>query len=105
MLCGPEGWISDEALAIAVYCCLRYRHDFSKCITAAVNHDGDSDSTGAIAGNILGALHGYEALEQKWKENLKLHDVILQLADDLYSCSQDCMSESQMMKNRTDNLG
>lgn len=95
-----EGWVGDEALAIAVYCCLRYPHDFSKCIAAAVNHDGDSDSTGAIAGNILGALHGYEALAQNWKENLELHDVILELADDLYSCSQNCMTEAQMIKYR-----
>lgn len=80
-----EGWVGDEALAIAVYCCLRYPHDFSKCIAAAVNHDGDSDSTGAIAGNILGALHGYESIDMKWKEKLELHDVILEMADDLYS--------------------
>jgi len=79
-----EGWVGDEALAIAVYCCLRYTHDFNQCMTAAVNHDGDSDSTGAIAGNILGALYGYEALDQKWKEHLELHDVILEMADDLY---------------------
>ena len=78
------GWVGDEALAIAIYCALRYKDDFSKAIIAAVNHDGDSDSTGAIAGNILGAYLGYDKIEEKWKQNLELSDVILEIAEDLY---------------------
>lgn len=78
-----EGWVGDEALAIAIYCCLRHEDDFSACIISSVNHNGDSDSTGAIAGNILGALVGYEAIESKWKQHLELSDVILEIADDL----------------------
>ena len=78
-----EGWVAEEALAIAVYCALRYKDDFSKGIIAAVNHSGDSDSTGAIAGNILGAYLGYEQMEDKWKENLELADVIEEMAEDL----------------------
>ena len=82
-----EGWVAEEALAIAIYCALRYKDDFSKGIIAAVNHKGDSDSTGAIAGNILGAYLGYERIEDKWKENLELSDVILEMAEDLcYGC-------------------
>lgn len=78
-----EGWVAEEALAIAVYCALRHSDDFSKCIIAAVNHNGDSDSTGAIAGNIIGAYLGYEAIDKKWTENLELIDVILEMSDDL----------------------
>lgn len=82
-----EGWVGEEALAIAVYSCLRYRDDFSKAMIAAVNHSGDSDSTGAIAGNILGAWLGYSAIEDKWLEKLEMRDVILDMADDLcYGC-------------------
>ncbi len=76
-----EGWVAEETLAVSMYCALRYEHDFSAGIIAAVNHDGDSDSTGAVAGNILGALHGYDALDNKWKEKLQLRDLILQTAD------------------------
>ena len=50
-----EGWVGEETLAIAVYCALKYRDDFKKALIAAVNHSGDSDSTGAVTGNILGA--------------------------------------------------
>ena len=78
-----EGWVAEEALAIAVYCALRHSDDFSKCIIAAVNHNGDSDSTGAIAGNIIGAYLGYKAIDKKWTENLELIDVILEMSDDL----------------------
>lgn len=49
----------------------------------SVNHKGDSDSTGAVTGNILGALIGYDAIDSKWKKDLELLDVILEVADDL----------------------
>lgn len=84
-----EGWVGDEALAIALYCCLRYPDDFDDCIIAAVNHKGDSDSTGAIAGNILGAWLGFCAIDQKWIRNLELTDVITELADDLRALGTD----------------
>ena len=78
-----EGWVAEETLAIALYCSLRYRDDFSKALTVSVNHNGDSDSTGAVTGNILGALIGYDAIEDRWKQGLELSDVILEMADDL----------------------
>lgn len=76
-----KGWVAEEALAIAIYCSLKYVNDFSGGIIASVNHEGDSDSTGAIAGNILGALTGYEAIDRKWKKDLELSDFILNVAD------------------------
>lgn len=51
-----EGRVVEEALAIAVYCCLRHEGDFAAAVTAAVNHGGDSASTGAITGTIMGRL-------------------------------------------------
>ena len=81
------GWCGDEALAIALYCSLRYSNDFSAAIIAAVNHSGDSDSTGSITGNIVGALVGYEAIDDMWKKDLELKETILEMADDLcYGC-------------------
>lgn len=78
-----EGWVAEETLAIALYCSLRYEHDFSAGIIASVNHNGDSDSTGAVTGNILGAINGYTAIEDKWKKDLELHDVIMEISLDL----------------------
>ena len=79
-----EGWYGDEALAISVFCALKYSDKLEKALTAAVNHSGDSDSTGAITGNILGAYLGLDAVPRKFTEDLELKDVILEVADDLY---------------------
>lgn len=57
-----EGWIAEETLAIAIYCSLRYQDDLAKALQVAVIHDGDSDSTGAVTGQILGAKLGFEKL-------------------------------------------
>lgn len=78
-----KGTTGDSALAIAVYCSLRYENDFSRGVIAAVNHDGDSDSTGAITGNLLGAWLGLGRIDDKWLEGLEMKDVILEEADDL----------------------
>lgn len=78
-----QGWIAEEALAIAIYCALVARN-FKHGVILAVNHDGDSDSTGAIVGNILGAIHGEKAIPTEWLEPLELRNVITELAEDLY---------------------
>lgn len=78
-----EGWIAEETLAIAIFSVMRYIDDFEKCIVCAVNHDGDSDSTGAVAGNIIGAILGYSAIPPKYLDHLELHDLIVSVADDL----------------------
>lgn len=79
-----QGWSGDEALAIALYCALKHFDSFEDALIAAVNHGGDSDSTGAVTGNILGAAIGYEAIPHFFKDDLKLHNVILHMADDLF---------------------
>ena len=78
------GWVAEETVAIALYCVLKYFGDFEQTMVASVNHAGDSDSTGAVAGNILGAAVGYSAIPDFYKEKLELHDVILHIADDLW---------------------
>ena len=80
-----EGWVAEETLAIAVFCALRYAHDFEHALIASVNHNGDSDSTGAVMGNILGAYLGYEAIPEKYRTHLELHDLMLEIAEDLYA--------------------
>ena len=81
------GWIAEEALAIALYCAL-VAPNFEEAVVLAVNHSGDSDSTGAIAGNICGALHGAEAIPARWADLVELHDEIIAMADDLADASR-----------------
>ena len=76
------GWVGDEALAIAVACVLA-EPDPNQALLLAVNHSGDSDSTGAIAGNLLGALHGTGPIRDDWCERVELADVIADIASQL----------------------
>ena len=78
-----EGWVGEEALAIAIYCSLKHQDDYRKAVTVAVNHSGDSDSTGSITGNIVGAYLGISNIPVDWLKNLELREVITQIADDL----------------------
>jgi ADP-ribosyl-[dinitrogen reductase] hydrolase len=75
------GWVGEEALAIAIYCALTAA-DFRSGVLAAVNHSGDSDSTGALCGNLLGARLG--ATDTDLLDGLEGGETITQVADDLY---------------------
>ena len=103
-----EGWTGEEAWAIAIYCAIRHIDSMRDAIIAAVNHDGDSDSTGSITGNIMGAIYGYEAIKRErlfcpegkeFEDTLELADIILAIADDL---SADCtLSEEVYYRQET----
>jgi ADP-ribosyl-[dinitrogen reductase] hydrolase len=76
------GWTAEEAVAIAVYCALVGR-DFQDSVMLAVNHSGDSDSTGALAGNLRGTLDGVNAIPKDWLARLELREVVETIARDL----------------------
>jgi ADP-ribosylglycohydrolase len=79
-----EGWVAEEALAIGLYCALVAK-DFAHGVLLAANHGGDSDSTGSIAGNLLGLVVGEHGIPAHWLEQLELRDVIASVADDLWA--------------------
>ncbi len=87
-----EGWVAEETWAIALYSAVRHIDSVEDAIIASVNHDGDSDSTGSVCGNIMGAIYGYEHIKQRnifcpdgclFEDTLELSEIILSLADDL----------------------
>jgi ADP-ribosylglycohydrolase len=77
-----EGWVAEEALAIAVYCALT-GPSFEAALLAAANHSGDSDSTAAIAGNLLGAAGGRAVVPEEWVAALEERAVVEQVAEDV----------------------
>jgi len=100
-----EGWTGDEALAIALFCTLRHIDNFHAALVAAVNHDGDSDSTGAICGNLMGAIVGSSVCGFPDVQKLELKTLILEIADDIIKgCTLDgyhsssCEDEKQWEK-------
>ena len=79
-----EGWVGDEAIAISTYCALKEPNNFEKAVQMSVNHSGDSDSTGAILGNILGAHLGMDKIPSKWADKMELSNELEILANDLF---------------------
>lgn len=77
-----EGWVGEEALAIGIYCALKSQQ-LAEGILMAANHDGDSDSTASIAGNLLGCVFAENDLPADWLQVLELREVIVQVAEDL----------------------
>ncbi len=75
-------WVAEEALAASVYCTL-LAEDFASGVRMAVNHDGDSDTTGSLTGQLLGAILGEHAIPKPWLEALEAREVIAQVANDL----------------------
>lgn len=73
-----EGWVGEEALAIGLYAFLSAR-SFRDTLIRATNHDGDSDSTASIAGQLWGAKHGLSDIPQAWVRRLDVLDEILYL--------------------------
>ncbi|EDZ0839868.1 ADP-ribosylglycohydrolase family protein [Salmonella enterica] len=78
-----EGWVGEEALAIALYCALK-AGSFKEGVLMAANHDGDSDSTASIAGALLGAMYGNEAIPAEWLDNLEQYELIKSMAGELF---------------------
>lgn len=76
------GWIAEEALAIAIWCALT-APSYEQGVINAVNHSGDSDSTGLIAGHLLGIQYGPAAIPARWLDGLELRGVIEKLAEDI----------------------
>ena len=78
-----EGWVAEEALAIGLLCALRHENDIAGAMTFAANHGGNSNTTAAIAGMLVGARIGFNAIPDRFVDRLELVDVILELADDV----------------------
>jgi hypothetical protein len=79
------GWVGEEALGVALYCALT-TGDFAAAVRMAVNHGGDSDTTGSLTGQLLGAIHGIDAIPAHWLAQLELRDLLTLVADDLIAC-------------------
>jgi ADP-ribosylglycohydrolase len=48
-----------------------------------VNLGDDADTTGAVYGQIAGAIYGERGIPQEWRAKVALHDLIRDFADRL----------------------
>jgi len=75
-----EGWVGEEAIALALYCVIRYPDDYVGAVRRGANTDGDSDSIACIAGGILGARLGLESIPLEWRTRCEHRDDLINLA-------------------------
>lgn len=93
-----EGWVADEAFAIAIYSCFKYENSFEDAVICAINHDGDSDSTGSITGNLMGVYLGYDKINKYYVDNLELTDIMFEIANDIHDISYSKFDEYWISK-------
>lgn len=74
-----EGWVGEEAVALALYCVLRYSDDYVRAVQRAANSDGDSDSIACIAGGIMGARLGLTAIPESWRARCENQELLMEL--------------------------
>ena len=72
-----------DVVAGAIYAALIYERDFDSAMIVAANHSGRSAAVACVAGAILGARCGEEALPEFYMEGLEVAGTLLELADDL----------------------
>ena len=82
-----QGWTAEEAALLALYCVVRYPDDYVAVVRRGANSNGDSDSIACIAGALVGARLGMEAIPQGWRERIERSDYLADLASRLAEAS------------------
>lgn len=72
-----------ESLPAALWCFVHAVDDPARAIEVAANTTRDSDTVAAMTGNLVGALHGYSALPERWTTDVEEHDRLVALAGQL----------------------
>jgi ADP-ribosylglycohydrolase len=80
-----QGWVGEEALAIGLYAAM-VATTFEACIELAANHDGDSDSTASIAGQLWGARHGLDATLVEVVNRLDVQEPLFDIFHEWSAC-------------------
>ena len=80
-LCNLGGYIVD-AFAIALWGLMNF-NNFKDGMLAVIRLGGDTDTNGAIYGQLAGAYYGYDAIPEEWRKNVYQADELVKIADDL----------------------
>jgi ADP-ribosylglycohydrolase len=66
-----EGWVAEEAVALALYCFLRYPDNYRAAVLRGANTNGDSDTVACIAGALAGARVGSKGIPSGWIQRIE----------------------------------
>ena len=74
---------ADETIPFAIYCFLKYRKSFQKCLYSAILNGGDKDTLGSITGSMSGAYLGKKAISEEWLKRIENGEYLESLAKQL----------------------
>jgi ADP-ribosyl-[dinitrogen reductase] hydrolase len=77
---------AGATLEAALWCVFR-TSSFEDALLEAVNLGGDTDTIGAVTGQIAGALYGAAAIPTRWTEGLHAHRRLADLATRLHAAA------------------
>jgi ADP-ribosylglycohydrolase len=75
-----RAWAAHEAIAAAVYLFVRHPDDPSAAMLEGANTPGDSDSIATLAGAMVGARCGLDAIPSVWVRDVERSQELLELA-------------------------
>ena len=67
---------------------------------AVIGLGGDTDTNGAIYGQLAGAYYGFESIPKEWRDDVYLSEEIIDIADRLSS-----MNECPILRTRFEDNG
>jgi len=78
-----SGGYVAETFSAACYA-VRNSDNFEQAVTAAVNYRFDADTTGAVCGQIAGAIYGMSNIPERWLEAVAWKDKLENMAESLF---------------------
>lgn len=78
-----EAWAAHEAIAAGVFLLARHPDDPRAAILEGANTPGDSDSIATIAGALVGARCGVEAIPADWARDVERSGEFISLAEQI----------------------
>lgn len=78
----------NESVVFTYSMIFKYGENLQGCLEKIINQGGDADTTGALAGSILGAVHGYSSFPDRWRWGIEDRAKLVKLADDLFDLSK-----------------
>lgn len=75
------GWTGPEVLAIGI-CAALSTDSLAEAVMMSINHSGNSDSTGAVCGSLVGAVYRLDNVPGVWLRDLQLRSIIEEIGRD-----------------------
>ena len=66
---GVSGYVY-HSVPVAIHASFVHQHDFRSAVTSVIQCGGDTDSTGAIVGGIIGTAVGKNGIPAEWLDHL-----------------------------------